>query len=109
MARLEAGDAAGKKELAAEMDTATDLDFPQFLGPDRSASVEHVRLARDWAARLPRLCWRHEIGAGWSAFSVVHGHAVTLEQRGDLEMVTCYHVRTVSASGAMRSPGVTIR
>ena len=94
MARLEAGDAAGKKKLAAEMDTATDLDFPQFLGPDRSASVEHVRLARDWAARLPRLCWRHEIGAGWSAFSVVHGHAVTLEQRGDLEMVTCYHVRT---------------
>jgi outer membrane protein assembly factor BamB len=94
MAGLEAGDAAGKKKLAAEMGTATDFDFPQFLGPDRSDAVEHVRLARDWATRPPRLCWRHEIGAGWSAFSVVHGHAVTMEQRGDLEMVTCYRVRT---------------
>jgi outer membrane protein assembly factor BamB len=94
LARPEAGDAAGKKRLAAEIGTATKLDFPQFLGPDRSEAVQHVRLARDWAARPPRLCWRHEIGAGWSAFSVVHGHAVTLEQRGDLEMVTCYDVRT---------------
>jgi outer membrane protein assembly factor BamB len=94
LARPETGDAAGRKTLAEEIGMPTDRDFPQFLGPDRSEAVQHVRLARDWAAQPPRLCWRHEIGAGWSAFAVVHGHAVTMEQRGDLEMVTCYRVRT---------------
>jgi outer membrane protein assembly factor BamB len=87
-------DLAARRKLALEIGTPTELDFPQFLGPDRSESLEHVRLARDWTARPPRLCWRHEIGAGWSAFSVVHGHAVTMEQRGDQEMVTCYNVRS---------------
>ncbi|MGO8751753.1 MAG: PQQ-binding-like beta-propeller repeat protein [Thermoguttaceae bacterium] len=69
-------------------------DFPQFLGPDRTTSYDRVRPARDWTAKSPRLLWRHEIGAGWSAFSVVHGYAVTMEQWEDLEMVTCYEVKT---------------
>jgi outer membrane protein assembly factor BamB len=93
-ARPEAGNATARKRRALEIGTPTESDFPQFLGPDHSVSVEHVRLARDWAASPPRLCWRHEIGAGWSAFSVVHGHAVTMEQRGDQEMVTCYDLHS---------------
>ena len=72
---------------------ATDLDFPQFLGPDRSVVGRARPAGPGLGGQAPRLCWRHEIGAGWSAFSVVHGHAVTMEQRGDQEMVTCYRVR----------------
>ena len=37
------------------------------------------------------------IGAGWSAFAAVNGFAVTMEQRGPAEMVTCYD----AASGAL--------
>jgi outer membrane protein assembly factor BamB len=87
-------------EPAAGMQTTVDLrttgphDFPQFLGPARTESVAGVRLARDWAARPPRPLWRQPIGAGWSAFSVVHGHAVTMEQRGDQELVACYEVQS---------------
>ncbi len=53
-----------------------------------------VRLARDWQARPPRLVWRHEIGAGWATFAAVNGFALTMEQRGDEELVTCYEVAT---------------
>lgn len=86
--------------LAAHRTPAVDLltrsgdDFPQFLGPDRSASIDTVKLARDWAASPPQLVWRQEIGAGWSGFSVVNGYAVTMEQRGELEMVTCYDLHS---------------
>ena len=53
-----------------------------------------VRLNRDWQASPPRLVWRREIGAGWSTLAVVNGFAVTLEQRGNDELVTCYEVAT---------------
>jgi outer membrane protein assembly factor BamB len=77
-----------------DLSTTTPDDFPQFLGPDRSASLDTVKLARDWTASAPQLVWRQAIGAGWSGFGVVGGHALTMEQRGDLEMVTCYDVQT---------------
>lgn len=85
---------AGAEMPAVDLLATTDEDFPQFLGPDRSAALDYPRLARDWAASPPQLVWRQEIGAGWSGFAVVDGHAVTMEQRGELEMVTCYDVLT---------------
>jgi outer membrane protein assembly factor BamB len=85
---------AGANMASVDLQTTTQYDFPQFLGPRRNVSVEHVRLARNWTDRPPELVWRHDIGAGWSAFSVVNGHAVTMEQRGDWEMVTCYGLET---------------
>src|SRR5262249_19064633 len=33
-------------------------DFPQFLGPDRNATVHGVVLDPDWAAHPPREIWR---------------------------------------------------
>jgi outer membrane protein assembly factor BamB len=77
-----------------DLRTTTKDDFPGFLGPQRSESVDHVRLARNWTDRRPKLVWRQTIGAGWSAFAVVNGHAVTMEQRGEMEMTTCYNVET---------------
>lgn len=76
----------------ADLDTRGPWDFPQFLGPERDVSVTSVTLSRDWNEHPPELLWRQPIGAGWSGFAVVNGYAVTQEQRGDLEMVTCYEV-----------------
>jgi outer membrane protein assembly factor BamB len=94
--RLEAPSADDRPATAKMVDLSAgaEHDFPQFLGPDRSAAVPNVKLARDWIAQPPQLVWRHKIGAGWSAFAVVHGHAVTLEQRGELEIVACYNLET---------------
>jgi outer membrane protein assembly factor BamB len=82
------------EKVHIDLHTTTADDFPGFLGPQRSESVDRVKLARDWTAQPPKRVWRQKIGAGWSAFSVVNGHAVTMEQRGDLEMTTCYNVET---------------
>lgn len=85
--------AVGEK-ANVDLRTTTEYDFPGFLGANRTEAVENIRLARDWAKRPPKLVWKQRIGAGWSAFSVVNGHAVTMEQRGDMEMTTCYAVET---------------
>ncbi len=64
-------------------------DYPQFLGPDRDATVDGPLLARGWNER-PREVWRQPIGEGWSAFAVAGTLAVTQEQRGDREVVSAW-------------------
>ncbi|MEE8525814.1 MAG: PQQ-binding-like beta-propeller repeat protein, partial [Thermoanaerobaculia bacterium] len=76
--------------------TTTAADFPQFLGRNRDLKVAGVRLDRA-AAMPPELLWRQPIGAGWSGFAVVNGYAVTMEQRGGEERVSCYR----AASGEL--------
>jgi len=73
---------------------ATAEDFPRFLGPAGSCGIDAAVLDPDWTARPPRLLWRRPIGAGWSGFAVCGDHAVTLEQRGDEELVSCLAVAT---------------
>jgi outer membrane protein assembly factor BamB len=84
------------EEQSAGIDllTTTPEDFPQFLGPDRNNYLPGPKLADDWNATPPKEIWRRKIGAGWSAFSVRNGYAVTMEQRGGDEWVTCYEVAT---------------
>ena len=74
--------------------TTSDYDFRQFLGPNRDSIVSNIHLNPDWEKHPPRLLWRQPIGAGWSSFATVNGFAVTMEQRGDDEMVICYEVKT---------------
>lgn len=69
-------------------------DYPQFLGPQRNASVSGVRLARDWQASPPRQIWRREVGAAWSGFSIQGDWAVTQEQHEDQEQVVAYDLAT---------------
>lgn len=77
---------------AAAAWTAGKGDFPRFLGPAGDAAVDGPAIAVDWEANPPREIWRRPIGAGWSGFAVCDGHAVTLEQRGDEEVIACYAV-----------------
>jgi outer membrane protein assembly factor BamB len=70
------------------------LDYPQFLGPDRTATLRHSVLDRDWSNKPPRELWRRPVGSGWSSFAIVGEYAFTQEQRGDQECVICYHVLT---------------
>jgi len=70
------------------------FDYPQFLGPDRNATVRGVRLEKNWISTPPRLLWKKRVGAAWSAFSVSGDSAFTQEQRGEEEMVTCYDLHS---------------
>lgn len=69
-------------------------DFPQFLGPNRNCIIEGVTLDPAWDNRPPVVLWRQPIGAAWSGFAVVGNRAITQEQRGEEELVTCYDVMT---------------
>ena len=80
--------------MSTGLTATSEIDFPQFLGPDRDMRVKGLELARDWIQSPPKYIWRQPIGAGWSAFSAASGLAVTMEQRDELEMVTCYEVVT---------------
>ena len=77
-----------------DLTTTSADDFPQFLGPNRNLIVKDVHLAHDWGRRPPKLLWRQPIGSGWSSFVVVGRYAVTMEQRGPQELVTCYDALT---------------
>jgi len=69
-------------------------DYPQFLGPDRDATVDGIRLATDWEAHPPREVWRQPVGEAWSAFAVAGDLALTQEQRGDEELVVAFDLAT---------------
>ncbi len=79
-------------------------DFPQFMGPNRRATLGNIHLARDWSAQPPRKLWRQPLGAGWSAFAVVGHFGVTQEQRGDEELITCYDIDTGKLEWAYSTP-----
>ena len=78
----------------ADLKRRTPFDFPQFLGPHRTASVDTIQLANNWDETAPQQIWKRPIGAGWSAFSAVNGYAVTMEQRGPFELTACYNLQT---------------
>ncbi len=66
-----------------------DFDYPQFLGPNRNATLSDVGLSREWSTRPPRLLWKIPVGAGWSSFAIVGDNAITQMQDGDRETVVC--------------------
>ncbi len=68
-------------------------DFARFLGSNGSNRLDGVGLEPDWEKHPPKQLWRKPVGAGWSAFAVVKERAVTQEQRGKFELVTCYNLR----------------
>ncbi|HEV7924828.1 MAG TPA: PQQ-binding-like beta-propeller repeat protein [Verrucomicrobiae bacterium] len=73
-----------------------ELDYPGYLGPNRSGCMAGARLESDWIAHPPQQLWRHAVGLGWSGFAVSGGRAVTQEQRGENELVICYSLKSGS-------------
>ena len=81
-------------DAGVDLMTTTPDDFHQFLGPNRNAIINSITLETDWETHPPKEIWRQSIGAGWSSFAIVNGYAVTMEQRGEEELTTCYEVAT---------------
>ena len=75
-----------KPDTNANLGTA----FPQFLGPTRNGILTGPTLASDWTSRPPQVAWRQPIGPAWSGFVMVGDRALTQEQSGPEERVTCY-------------------
>lgn len=88
------GDIEPQLPITQDPRLAAAVDVPQFFGPKRDGIAPEVRLSTDWTTTAPKQLWRQPIGAGWSAFAVVGGRALTQEQRGEDEAVTCYELLT---------------
>ncbi len=69
-------------------------DWTRFMGPNGDGMLPAPAWNTDWAAHPPREVWRQPVGVGWSGFAVIGRRAITQEQRGDEESVTCYDVET---------------
>src|SRR5262249_52457576 len=69
-------------------------DWPEFRGGLRDGIVRNLTIETNWKDAPLQLLWKQRVGPGWSSVIVVDGHAVTQEQRGDQEAVTCYDVET---------------
>jgi outer membrane protein assembly factor BamB len=83
---------AASTDAGIDLTQTTPVDYPQFLGPHRTGAIADSMLSPDWNGKPPREKWRKPIGAGWGSFAVVGDYAITQEQRGDEECVTCYRV-----------------
>lgn len=87
-------DAAARGDLNGLLELAASQAFPQFCGPDRNGVLAGPKLEIDWQTHPPEELWRQPIGKGWSGFAVTGNNAVTMEQRGDEELTTCYDLAT---------------
>ena len=69
-------------------------DFPQAFGPNRDARLDGPALDPDWKHHPPQVLWRQPLGAAWSGFAIAGNRALTLEQQGEKELVTCRDLLT---------------
>jgi outer membrane protein assembly factor BamB len=88
--------AAGASETrpSATAVTRRHPDWPGFRGPYRNSVVSGVRVETNWSQSPPMELWRRPIGPGWSSFAVNGDFIYTQEQRGEHEVVACYHARS---------------
>ncbi len=63
-----------------------------FLGGDRTGVLATRDFSVPSSVDEVRTLWRQGLGSGWSAFAVSLDRAVTLEQRGAQECLTCYRL-----------------
>ncbi|MDZ4403918.1 PQQ-binding-like beta-propeller repeat protein [Prosthecobacter sp.] len=70
------------------------IDMPRFLGPAGDGVLPEPSWQTDWKKHPPREVWRIAMGDGWSGFAVIGNRAITQEQRGKEECVTCYDIAT---------------
>ncbi len=94
LAQMDGNPTAGPA-VSPELDTGdAEADWPGFRGPGRDSVVPGVSIETDWSKSPPVELWRRKVGPAISSFAV-HGDLLyTQEQRGDHEVVACYHATT---------------
>ncbi len=85
---------AGVGPASVAQPASAQFIFPQFLGPDRTATLAGFALDPDWGTKKPVVLWRQPVGAAWSGFVILGERVLTQEQRGEEECVTCYETLT---------------
>ncbi len=85
-----------------------DSDSPQFtdfLGPNRNGVADGPKLLADLKAHPPKEIWRRPMGEGYAGFVISGGLAVTIDQRGNDEVVVALDLKTGKDVWAKAYPG----
>ena len=64
-------------------------DSPAYRGRNGDGAYPEARLSGSWPP-MPRELWKHPLGGGHAGIAVAGNSAITLEQRGDDEVIVCY-------------------
>jgi outer membrane protein assembly factor BamB len=86
---LGSSDATQTKEWAVQPGDSPDFES-RFTSPSPKIDLANAK----WDQSPPTAAWRHRVGPSWSSMTIVDGHLITQEQRGDQETVACYDVAT---------------
>jgi outer membrane protein assembly factor BamB len=99
--RLAEFNQADKTNSSATVDSAAviplDPNAPaitDFLGPLRNGIAAGPDLQSDLATYPPKELWRRPVGEGYAGCVMAGGLAVTIEQRGEQEVVVAYDLKT---------------
>jgi outer membrane protein assembly factor BamB len=70
------------------------LAWTDFRGPARDGIYREMSVITAWPAAGLKPIWKQPVGGGYASFTVAHGRAFTIEQRGPEEVVAAYDVRS---------------
>lgn len=87
-----------KKSSSAAGTTIVPLDqdapkMTDFLGPERDGIVEGPQLETELEGHPPKEIWRRPAGESYASAVIAGGLAVTIEQRGDEEVVVAWDIK----------------
>lgn len=81
------------------------IESLQFLGNQRNGVLSSPSFETGWDQKLPRVLWKHSIGAGWAGFVVSRGLAITLEQSDQFECLSAYDLKRGNLVWQTKFPG----
>ncbi len=85
-------DSAVEASEAGSPTVVAEVDSTGFLGSQRTGVIASRSFDVSAIESEMKVLWNQGIGEGWASFAVSADRAVTLEQRDELECVTCYRL-----------------
>jgi len=89
-----AGKAAPAAPAAVPADTPPPQPWSDFRGRGRDGVYHEGPILTTWPASGLTPLWKQPIGGGYASFTIANGHAFTIEQRRDKEVVVAYDIPT---------------
>ncbi len=75
-------------------DSASEPDWPGFLGPNRNGKSTERGLPREWPAAGPPVVWYAAIGTGYAAPAISDGRLYHFARFGDAARLSCLNADT---------------